>query len=163
MVMEKMISEGNLTRKILPLFVILHYSNCLVFRMLSNVERVLQSEEAPKDSPQTSVFEFQRPDVEHIQPPPGMDLSMQTLNACCADFEFEEDESDEDEHVPRGRISPCTFLAWSKDCAVWKEANYEMPNSKASWHKPERFAQILTSLLAAGKYISPTPAIPRTL
>ncbi|KAH8677351.1 hypothetical protein BX600DRAFT_492814 [Xylariales sp. PMI_506] len=49
-------------------------------------------------------------------------------HSCCADFDFEEENEEEEEEieeghdeseVPRGRISPCTFLAWAKGCKRW--------------------------------------------
>ncbi|KAH6656889.1 hypothetical protein BKA67DRAFT_642969 [Truncatella angustata] len=112
-------------------------------RLLSNVNRVLHSEQSPKSSPQTNVFELHRPDVKHIHPPQGMDLSMHMLNACCDDFEFEEDGTDDEEHVPRGRISPCTFLAWSKGCKAWEEVGSRrqrqesMANTMTSRRRPQ--------------------------
>ncbi|KAI0137255.1 hypothetical protein BJ170DRAFT_711352 [Xylariales sp. AK1849] len=92
-----------------------------ITRMLSQMDHVLQSDNPAGDSPRTAVFELQRPPVEHIHPPTDMDLSIHVLNACCADFDFQEDdESEEEGYVACGRISPCTFLAWTKDCKRWE-------------------------------------------
>lgn len=101
-------------------------------RMMSIVDRVLQSDGCLEDSPLTTEFEYQRHPSEHIQPPHDMDLSMHMLNACCADFEFEENESDEEDHVSRGRISPCTFLAWSRGCTSWKDDQPQLPDPEVS-------------------------------
>lgn len=102
--------------------------------MLSHIDQALASENPAGDSPRTAVFELQRPPTEHIQPPDGMDLSMHVLNACCADFEFENDEEDDEEgSVPRGRISPCTFLAWSRECKRWDTDRLKVPTNRVRY------------------------------
>ncbi|KAI1867124.1 uncharacterized protein JN550_007176 [Neoarthrinium moseri] len=90
---------------------------------LSNIRNHLQSEKCMENSPVDSIFELHRPaaEHEHIQPPPGMDFSDHKFSACCADFVFKEDDDDDEDQLPPGRISPCTFLAWAKDCNSWKK------------------------------------------
>ncbi|KXJ96579.1 hypothetical protein Micbo1qcDRAFT_199377 [Microdochium bolleyi] len=73
-------------------------------------------------SPLTSaIFEIQRPfEVEHIEPPPTLDLSVHKLCASFAAFDFDSDDADDDQQGQlSGRISPCTFLAWSRGCTKW--------------------------------------------
>ncbi|KAK7948201.1 uncharacterized protein PG986_009087 [Apiospora aurea] len=79
-------------------------------------------ETQPAIPPREAVFEINRPAQadHHIPAPPRHDFSTHLLTACCADFEFESDDSEDEESlVPHGRISPCTFLAWSKGCQLW--------------------------------------------
>lgn len=87
--------------------------------MLWLIDKALVSSTAAGDSPRDSVFEVYRPDFEHIKPPQDMDMSANEFVACCSDFEWEEDSDDEEADVPSGRVSPCTFLEWSKDCVRW--------------------------------------------
>ncbi|KAI1111198.1 hypothetical protein F5Y14DRAFT_464629 [Nemania sp. NC0429] len=92
-----------------------------VSRMLFLIDKALESSNMGGDSPRDCVFEVYRPDFEHIRPPQDMDMSANEFAACCADFEWGGDDDDDDEEadVPSGRISPCTFLEWSKDCVRW--------------------------------------------
>lgn len=90
--------------------------------MLAKVDEALLSGNAKGDSPGDSFFELQRPPSDHLRAPPGHDLSTHAFAACCEDFVFEpeeEDGEDGDAYMPSGRISPCTFLAWSKGCRRW--------------------------------------------
>lgn len=87
--------------------------------MLFLIDKALESSNMGGDSPRDCVFEVYRPDFEHIKPPQDMDMSANEFAACCADFEWNGDSDDEEADVPSGRISPCTFLEWSKDCARW--------------------------------------------
>lgn len=88
-------------------------------RMLFLIDKALESSNMGGDSPRDCVFEVYRPDFEHIKPPQDMDMSVSEFTACCADFEWIGDDDDEEADVPSGRISPCTFLEWSKDCVRW--------------------------------------------
>ncbi|KAK8039251.1 hypothetical protein PG993_007662 [Apiospora rasikravindrae] len=93
-----------------------------ILRMLRKVDETLSDGNAAGDSPREAVFEINRPALadHHIPAPPRHDFSTHLLTACCADFEFDSDDSDDEESlVPHGRISPCTFLAWSKGCQRW--------------------------------------------
>lgn len=92
--------------------------------MLRKVDETLSEGNAAGDSPREAVFEINRPVTadHHIRAPPCHDFSTHLLTACCADFEFESDNSDDEEFsVSHGRISPCTFLAWSKGCRRWND------------------------------------------
>jgi hypothetical protein len=100
--------------------------------MVSHIGQVLTSENPASDSPRTPVFELQRPPIEHIKPP-DMDLSAHVLSASCDDFEFESDEDDDEAYVPAGRISPCTFLAWSRECKRWDADRLKIPTDKVSY------------------------------
>ncbi|KAK8094565.1 hypothetical protein PG997_001250 [Apiospora hydei] len=100
-----------------------------IFRMLHKVDETLSHGNAAGDSPREAVFEINRPAQadHHIPAPPRHDFSTHLLTACCADFEFESDDSDDEESlVPHGRISPCTFLAWSKGCQLWSGDNIKV-------------------------------------
>jgi hypothetical protein len=88
-------------------------------RMLELIDKALVSGNPAGDSPRDCVFEVYRPDFEHIRPPQDMDLSTHLFTACVTDFEWESDPDDEEGDVPSGRISPCTFLEWSKGCVRW--------------------------------------------
>ncbi|KAI1083956.1 hypothetical protein F5B20DRAFT_594508 [Whalleya microplaca] len=98
-----------------------------VSRMLELIDKALVSENMGGDSPRDAIFEIERPTIEHIEPPADMDLSIHALTACCADFEVEHDEDDEEGDVPSGRISPCTFLAWSRNCVRWDDNAGKVP------------------------------------
>ncbi|KAK7921163.1 hypothetical protein PG985_009185 [Apiospora marii] len=101
-----------------------------ILRMLRKVDETLSEGNAAGDSPREAVFEINRPAASdhHISAPPHHDFSTHVLTACCADFEFESDDSDDEESsVPHGRISPCTFLAWSKGCRPWDVDRLKVP------------------------------------
>lgn len=98
--------------------------------MLHKVDETLSEGNAAGDSPREAIFEINRPVTadHHIRAPPRHDFSTHLLTACCAEFEFESDDSDDDEtSIPHGRISPCTFLAWSKGCQRWSGDNIKVP------------------------------------
>jgi hypothetical protein len=114
-------------------------------RMLSKIDRVLDSANPNVgESPRDAIFEIMRPPLQHIRPPPGMDVSLHALGACCAEFEFEdvdsgsgngreeEDEDDDERGASSGRISPCTFLAWSVGCKRWDDTRSKEHASKVS-------------------------------
>ncbi|ORY56071.1 uncharacterized protein BCR38DRAFT_528608 [Pseudomassariella vexata] len=101
-----------------------------ISRMLAKIDHVLESENPDGNSPRDAIFAIERPAIDHICPPAGMDLSLQAMSACCGDFEFEEDSDDEEAHVPSGRISPCTFLAWAKDCTRWEDNAIKVPTDE---------------------------------
>ncbi|KAI0541612.1 hypothetical protein GGR58DRAFT_510704 [Xylaria digitata] len=88
-------------------------------RMLQLIDNALESANMGGDSPRDHIFEVYRPDFEHIKPPQDIDMSTHVFAASCDDFEWEDDPDDEEADVPSGRISPCTFLQWSKDCVRW--------------------------------------------
>ncbi|KAI1753688.1 hypothetical protein F4782DRAFT_545492 [Xylaria castorea] len=90
-----------------------------VSRMLELIDKALESSNMGGDSPRDCVFEVYRPDFDHIKPPQDMDMSANVFSACCSDFEWTDDSDDEEAHVPSGRISPCTFMEWSKNCVRW--------------------------------------------
>ncbi|KAK6845071.1 hypothetical protein PG995_015181 [Apiospora arundinis] len=101
-----------------------------IFHMLHKVDETLSEGNAAGDSPREAIFEINRPVTadHHIRAPPRHDFSTHLLTACCAEFEFESDDSDDDEtSIPHGRISPCTFLAWSKGCQRWSGDNIKVP------------------------------------
>ncbi|KAI0011664.1 hypothetical protein F4779DRAFT_636217 [Xylariaceae sp. FL0662B] len=107
-----------------------------VSRMLEMIDKALESDNMGGDSPRDAIFEVKRPVIQHIEPPADMDLSIHALTACCADFEVEDDEDDEEGNVPSGRISPCTFLAWSKDCVRWDEDEIKDIAANTKRHRP---------------------------
>lgn len=76
-------------------------------------------------SPQiNTTFELSRPhEVKHIIPPPDHDLALHRLSASLVGFDFdgEKDMDDEEQGQPSGRVSPCTFLAWTEGCRKWKD------------------------------------------
>jgi len=90
-----------------------------LIRMLEMVDKALESANRGGDSPRDCIFELQRPNYGHIKPPQNMDLSTHEFTDSCTDFEWEEDPDDEEAGVRDGRISPCTFLQWSKGCVLW--------------------------------------------
>ncbi|KAI1162615.1 hypothetical protein F5B18DRAFT_673124 [Nemania serpens] len=104
-----------------------------VSRMLFLIDKALESSNMGGDSPRDCVFEVYRPDFEHIKPPQDMDMSANEFAACCADFEWNGDSDDEEADVPSGRISPCTFLEWSKDCARWNGEENENKRDTTSY------------------------------
>ncbi|KAI0407123.1 hypothetical protein F4802DRAFT_595752 [Xylaria palmicola] len=97
-----------------------------VLRMLRLMDKALEASNMGGDSPRDCVFEVYRPDFKHIVPPQDMDMSANVFTACCTDFEWERDSDDEEADVPSGRISPCTFLQWSKDCVRWNADENEI-------------------------------------
>ncbi|KAI1433184.1 hypothetical protein GGR50DRAFT_696292 [Xylaria sp. CBS 124048] len=92
--------------------------------MLGNIDEALGSQ-AIVDTPQSSTFEMYRPAINHIKPPQDMDMTPYAFAARCAELKCDDsddsDDSDDDEKSTRlsGRISPCTFLEWSKGCVPW--------------------------------------------
>ncbi|KAI0906461.1 hypothetical protein F4823DRAFT_627055 [Ustulina deusta] len=100
-------------------------ANVSLPRMLQLIDEALESSNMGGDSPRDCIFEVHRPDLEHIKPPQDIDMSAHIFAASCNDFEWEHDSDDEEADVPSGRISPCTFLEWSKDCVRWNADNIE--------------------------------------
>ncbi|KAI1637094.1 hypothetical protein F4809DRAFT_661515 [Biscogniauxia mediterranea] len=112
-----------------------------VSRMLDLIDKSLEETNMGGDSPRDAVFEVERPHVDHIHVPEGMDTSIHALTASCADFEFEDedDEDDEEADATGGRVSPCTFLAWSKGCTRWDDSAAKVPHeSIAATHQRQR-------------------------
>ncbi|KAI0552832.1 hypothetical protein F4679DRAFT_581338 [Xylaria curta] len=103
-----------------------------VSRMLEFIDKALESSNMGGDSPRDCVFEVYRPDFDHIKPPQDMDMSANVFSACCNDFEWTDDSDDEEAHIPSGRISPCTFLEWSKNCVRWNADENENKKDTAS-------------------------------
>jgi hypothetical protein len=91
--------------------------------MLDLIDTSFYKKNAGGDSPRDCIFEVYRPDFAHIKPPQDMDLSEHIFADCCNDFEWEwddnDDPNDDEANAPSGRISPCTFMEWSKDCVRW--------------------------------------------
>ncbi|KAI0449626.1 hypothetical protein F5B21DRAFT_519945 [Xylaria acuta] len=104
-----------------------------ISRMLELIDKALESSNMGGDSPRDCVFEVYRPDFDHIKPPQDMDMSANVFSACCSDFEWTDDSDDEEAHVPSGRISPCTFLEWSKNCVRWNADENENKKDTASY------------------------------
>ncbi|KAI1428729.1 hypothetical protein F5Y12DRAFT_799798 [Xylaria sp. FL1777] len=102
-------------------------------RMLQLIDKALESSNMGGDSPRDCVFEVYRPDFEHIKPPQDMCMSPHVFAASCNDFEWEDDSDDEEADVPSGRISPCTFLEWSKDCVRWNADDIEIKKDTTSY------------------------------
>lgn len=94
--------------------------------MLQLIDKTLEPSNMGGDSPRDCVFEVYRPDFEHIKPPQDIDMSAHIFASSCDDFEWEDDSDDDEADVPSGRISPCTFLEWSKDCVRWNAENMEI-------------------------------------
>ncbi|CAJ2511613.1 Uu.00g072380.m01.CDS01 [Anthostomella pinea] len=119
-----------------------------VSRMLELIDKALDPLNGGGDSPRDAVFEVERPDIQHIQPPADMDLSLHAMTASCADFVLdEEDEDDEEGNIPNGRISPCTFLDWAKDCKRWDDQEIKLPFEEVGDKERQR---------------PPTPLVPAT-
>ncbi|KAI0472364.1 hypothetical protein F4859DRAFT_522277 [Xylaria cf. heliscus] len=106
-----------------------------VSRMLELIDKALQSSNMGGDSPRDCVFEVYRPNFDHIKPPQDMDMSANVFTACCSDFEWTEDSDDEEAHVPSGRISPCTFLEWSKNCVRWNADKNKNKENTSSYRR----------------------------
>ncbi|GAW13236.1 hypothetical protein ANO14919_026160 [Xylariales sp. No.14919] len=104
-----------------------------VSRMLHLIDKALESSNMGGDSPRDHVFEVYRPDFDHIKPPQNTDMSPHVFAASCGDFEWEDDSDDEEADVPSGRISPCTFMEWSKDCVRWNAENIENKKDTTSY------------------------------
>ncbi|KAI5928047.1 hypothetical protein F4810DRAFT_705941 [Camillea tinctor] len=110
-----------------------------VSRMLELIDKSLEETNMGGDSPRDAVFEVERPNVDHIQVPEGMDTSIHALTASCAEFEFEDDEDDEEADAVGGRVSPCTFLAWSQGCTRWDDSAAKVPHEViATTHQRQR-------------------------
>ncbi|RWA12687.1 hypothetical protein EKO27_g2407 [Xylaria grammica] len=104
-----------------------------VSRMLQLIDKALESSNMGGDSPRDHVFEVYRPEFDHIKPPQNIDMSPHVFAASCGDFEWEDDSDDEEADVPSGRISPCTFMEWSKDCVRWNAENIENKKDTTSY------------------------------
>ncbi len=100
--------------------------------MLKMIDSVLESDYKGGDSPRDAIFELQRPCIEHLEVPLGMDLAYHWEQKEKADKVFEPDSDDDEAGVPSGRISPCTFLAWSKNCKRWDEGDIKEYPDKVS-------------------------------
>lgn len=87
--------------------------------MLQLADEALDPENAGANTPRDSVFEIKRPYIGHLEVPEGIDYEFHLLMKDLADKESDPDSDDEEAGGPSGRISPCTFLAWSKDCQRW--------------------------------------------
>ncbi|KAI1817077.1 hypothetical protein GGS20DRAFT_97881 [Poronia punctata] len=111
-----------------------------ISRMLAKIDKALDAANAGGDSPRDHIFEVYRPDFSHIKPPSGMDLSTHEFTTSCADFEWEKDSDDEEADLNGGRISPCTFLEWSKGCVRWneKENEYKVSSEVTSSYRRMR-------------------------
>ncbi|KAI0601909.1 hypothetical protein F4775DRAFT_604807 [Biscogniauxia sp. FL1348] len=123
-----------------------------VSRMLDLIDKSLEETNMGGDSPRDAVFEVERPHVDHIRVPEGMDTSIHALTASCAEFEFEDDEDEDDEEADAtgGRVSPCTFLAWSKGCTRWDDSAAKVPHdSIAATHQRQRPSTPTPSTAAA--------------
>ncbi|RYP23281.1 hypothetical protein DL765_001190 [Monosporascus sp. GIB2] len=95
-----------------------------VSRMLEMIDEALDPKNPGGNSPRDAAFEIPRPYLEHIHAPSGMDLDFHFEQEAIIDaFEasYEPDSDDEEAGIPSGRISPCTFLAWSKGCRRWDD------------------------------------------
>ncbi|KAI1364222.1 hypothetical protein F5Y08DRAFT_307473 [Xylaria arbuscula] len=103
--------------------------------MLQLIDKALESSNMGGDSPRDCVFEVYRPDFEHIKPPHDMDMSAHIFASSCNDFEWEDDSDDDEADVPSGRISPCTFLEWSKDCVRWNADDREIKQDTRSYRR----------------------------
>ncbi|KAL7624025.1 hypothetical protein AAE478_005582 [Parahypoxylon ruwenzoriense] len=109
--------------------------------MLKHIDKALDSENMGGDSPRDAIFEIKKPKINHIEPPADIDLTLHALTAGGADFGFQGDYDEDDEEgcVPGGRISPCTFLAWSRGCKKWDDSNIKDPEralSNETRHRP---------------------------
>ncbi|KAJ2985419.1 hypothetical protein NUW58_g5542 [Xylaria curta] len=104
-----------------------------ISRMLELIDKALEYSNMGGDSPRDCEFEVYRPDFKHIKPPQDMDMSANIFSASCTDFESMEDSDDEEAGVPSGRISPCTFLEWSRDCARWNADENDNKKDTASF------------------------------
>lgn len=119
--------------------------------MLELIDKALESSNMGGDSPRDCVFEVYRPDFDHIKPPQDMDMSANVFSDCCSDFEWIDDSDDEEAQVPSGRISPCTFLEWSKDCTRWNADEDENKEVRAHYFFRPNFISysvMYTDLLA---------------
>ncbi|RYP09381.1 hypothetical protein DL764_001322 [Monosporascus ibericus] len=95
-----------------------------VSRMLEMIDDALDPENPAGNSPRDAAFEIQRPYIQHIEASSDMDLEFHFEQEAAIDaFEatYEPDSDDEEAGIPSGRISPCTFLAWSRGCRRWDD------------------------------------------
>ncbi|KAI1322955.1 hypothetical protein F5Y16DRAFT_22811 [Xylariaceae sp. FL0255] len=108
-----------------------------ISKMLEGIDKTLGSKNA--DSPLDSEFQVHRPDVNHIKPPEDMDLSAHhhAENYTKHRSHHEIDSDDDSDSIPDdGRISPCTFLEWSKGCVRWDADKLKVPpESTASFER----------------------------
>ncbi|KAH9907918.1 hypothetical protein F4778DRAFT_797998 [Xylariomycetidae sp. FL2044] len=84
------------------------------------------------DSPRDAIFEVQKPCIEHIKPPVGMDLKPLIEHHRRISSYDDFDSDDEEAGMETGRISPCTFLHWSQGCERW---DVDRDNAKADFEK----------------------------
>ncbi|KAK8077400.1 hypothetical protein PG996_003570 [Apiospora saccharicola] len=129
-----------------------------ILRMLRKVDETLSEGNAAGDSPREAVFEINRPGKadHHIRAPPGHDFSTHVLTACCADFEFESDDSDDEETnraaVPRPPEfvdtppmppRPFRYPGWDIERQVDQSTGYDIspcyavPTSPSLLYEPE--------------------------
>ncbi|RYP35763.1 hypothetical protein DL768_010968 [Monosporascus sp. mg162] len=100
-----------------------------VSRMLEMIDEALNPENPAGNSPRDAAFEIPRPYIEHIEAPSDMDLEFHFEQEAAIDaFEakYEPDSDDEEAGIPSGRISPCTFLAWSRGCRRWDDGEIKV-------------------------------------
>lgn len=93
----------------------------LLRSVLRMIDSVLESKDGMEETPRDSdaAFEIERPRIDHLEPPLGMDMGFNREQMINAAEPFDPDSDDEEAGIPSGRISPCTFLAWSKGCKRW--------------------------------------------
>lgn len=95
--------------------------------MLEKIDEVLDPRNPAGHTPRDAVFEVERPSYEHLEVPPGMDMTFHRAQQNIARKEMLEPDSDDEEAwAPSGRISPCTFLALSKGCTRWSDEEYKV-------------------------------------
>ncbi|KAK8087039.1 hypothetical protein PG994_002013 [Apiospora phragmitis] len=126
-----------------------------ILHMLRKVDETLSEGNAAGDSPREAVFEINRPEQadHHIRAPPRHDFSTHLLTACCADFEFDsEDSDDEESSVPHGRISPALSLLGPKVASAGAETRSKclstrtnrgaVPDPRSGRHAPHAAAAL---------------------
>ncbi|KAI2642205.1 hypothetical protein GGS21DRAFT_546435 [Xylaria nigripes] len=146
-----------------------------VSRMLGHIDDALESSNPRGHTPRDYLFEIYRPDYLHIKPPQDMDMSPHIYCTSCKDFEWD-DSDDEEQGMPSGRISPCTFREWSKGCVRWNGDVSELKQDTSSFtrmrpptpevpespqqHQPSTGACERQWDLYTGEELSPSYAVP---
>ncbi|OTB03385.1 hypothetical protein M426DRAFT_12536 [Hypoxylon sp. CI-4A] len=103
-----------------------------ILHMLDGIDRTLRYRDEEEEPSETSHYELVKPPIQHINAAPDHDTSLHKHEHLLSDpvlSEWEDDEDDSEGNEDSGRISPCTFLAWSKGVRRWNNLEIQDPDN----------------------------------